>query len=205
MPSARLLIVEDDEDMLYTLRRWCSREGYEVHTASDGIEAFEKISAQAFDLVVLDLHLPRLSGDEVLSYINTKQPEAQVIILTGYGSMEAAIATLGEHRAFQFLTKPLDDFRILSEALARALAYRRRIRSERRDGPPDAPPVKWSFTPRERDVARLLTRGMKGPEIAKKLNIKPSTVRNYLNGIYEITHSKHMADAIAKLKGTNLG
>lgn len=123
----RILVVEDDEDLRLTIYDWLVLRGYAVMAAGDGLEALELIARQAFDVVLTDLKMPRCDGLHLLSAVKARDARVQVIFLTGEASMDDAIAALREGRSFDFLQKPLHDYRRLDEVIARALAHRAQL------------------------------------------------------------------------------
>jgi YesN/AraC family two-component response regulator len=89
---ARILIVEDNPDVRLTLWKMLEKEEFgEMEMAEDGVEALEKLSADHFDLCLLDLGLPRLRGEEVLRHLREKNIRTEVVVLTGEGTMENAV------------------------------------------------------------------------------------------------------------------
>lgn len=123
----RLLVVEDDEDLLFTLCDWLALKGYAVTAAQDGLEALELAAKQSFEVVVTDLKMPRCDGLHLLSVLKSRDPFVQVIFLTGEASMSDAIEALREGRSFDFLQKPLLDFQRLDAVIRRALAHRSQL------------------------------------------------------------------------------
>ncbi len=121
------MVVEDDEDLRLTLGDWLTLRGHAVLAASDGLEALETARREHFDVVVTDLKMPRCDGLHLLSALKARDPLVQVIFLTGEASLEDAIEALREGRSFDFLQKPLHDFRKLDDVIARALAHRAKL------------------------------------------------------------------------------
>lgn len=106
-----VLVVDDDKNILEILARLLSSEGYITLEAESGAEAIEIAANFMPDLVILDLRLPDYNGIDVLSQLKKMNKGVQVVILTGYGSQDAARSAM-EIGAFDFLTKPFgfDDF-----------------------------------------------------------------------------------------------
>ncbi len=123
----RILVVEDDEDLRLTIHDWLVLRGHAVMAAGDGLEALELIERQEFDIVLTDLKMPRCDGLHLLSAVKARDARVQVIFLTGEASMEDAISALREGRSFDFLQKPLHDYRRLDEVIARATAHRAQL------------------------------------------------------------------------------
>ena len=104
----RILVVDDDEFVCSSLKWLLADEGYDVEAAADGKSALGVLSRQSFDLVLTDLMMPDVDGLAVLRETKRVSPNTAVIILTGYGTLEAAMSALKEG-AYDFLTKPCDD------------------------------------------------------------------------------------------------
>lgn len=105
--TPRVLIVDDDEPVRSQLERALGAMDLEVRSASDGREAWAAIRAepQQYDLVVTDLRMPQMDGQELLQRLNQHHPEIPVAVITGHGDVDTTIAAL-RHGAFDFLTKP---------------------------------------------------------------------------------------------------
>jgi len=101
-----VLVVDDDEDLLNILAEGLRQEGHQVATASTGAEALERLEEQLFDLALLDLKLPDTSGLQVLQAVKERNPEAKVVIITGYASLETAVGAL-KGGANDYVTKPV--------------------------------------------------------------------------------------------------
>jgi len=100
-----VLVVEDDDDVRDVVRDTLSFAGFDVDTAQDGLEAIEKFQENGFDLILTDLMMPRMGGMELLKRIKQIQTDTNVIIMTGYGSIETAVDAM-KHGAADFVTKP---------------------------------------------------------------------------------------------------
>ena len=86
-----LLIVEDDPDFRETCVRWMTRKGHTVQGAANGHEALDICERRSFDVAIIDMNMPGLTGLEVLDRMKVSQPETEVIILTGQGTIESAV------------------------------------------------------------------------------------------------------------------
>lgn len=122
----RILIVDDELGVRESLRAILESE-YDVLTASSGDEALACCRREPVDLVTLDLRMPGMSGIPVLEAIKKLDPEIEVLIITGYGSFDTAVAGL-RHHAFDYLSKPFEAAhvrQVVQAALARRFAMRR--------------------------------------------------------------------------------
>jgi two-component system response regulator AtoC len=120
---ASILVVEDKGALQQMLSATLTEEGYEVDVASDGQEGISKAREKRYDLVLTDLKLPGADGIKVLSEVKEVDPEASVIVMTAFGTVESAVQAM-KIGAFDFLTKPFDTDR-LSLLIKRALENRR--------------------------------------------------------------------------------
>ena len=105
--SHRILIADDEDASRKGLKALLSKAGYEVQEAADGQEALEKAAAFRPTVVVTDLVMPRLDGLELLTALHKELPFATVILLTGHGTVETAVAAM-KQGAYDYLTKPVD-------------------------------------------------------------------------------------------------
>jgi DNA-binding NtrC family response regulator len=100
-----LLIVDDDEQLRQTLVRRFQRQGYKVRAAASGEDALALVAKDRPDVALLDLNLPGLSGLDLLACLRDGQPELEVLLLTGHGSIETAVQAM-RRGAYDYLTKP---------------------------------------------------------------------------------------------------
>ncbi|HEY9165149.1 MAG TPA: sigma-54 dependent transcriptional regulator [Candidatus Kryptonia bacterium] len=117
------LVVDDEKNVTDLLKLQLVEIGYSVDTAGDGAVAINKIQAKHYDVILLDLKMPRINGIEVLKFAKENQPDAQVIILTGYGDIKTAVDTI-KLGAFDFITKPYN-FDELLVSIKNAIEMRR--------------------------------------------------------------------------------
>ena len=123
-PSARVLIVDDEEDQRNGLASLAASWGYAVETAGDGQEALEKLASFSAHVMVTDLNMPRMDGFELLRRLSEGGESPPTIVLTAFGSMENALKTVHELGAYWFLEKPIQPS-ALKVLLARAAAQGR--------------------------------------------------------------------------------
>ncbi|MCJ7498529.1 MAG: sigma-54 dependent transcriptional regulator [candidate division Zixibacteria bacterium] len=108
-----VLIVEDEDSLRKALSQLLLNKGYEVTEVSDGNEAFSILEKNNFDLVITDLRMKIVSGEEVLKKVKENSPTTEVIIITAYGTIQSAVAAM-KAGAFDYITKPFKVEEILS-------------------------------------------------------------------------------------------
>ena len=102
-----LLIIDDEKNIREGLQANFEMQEYNVKTAASGKEGLDLISKGDIDLVITDLRMPGVSGEEVLRHGATETPGIPVIVLTGHGSIDSAVDAM-RHGAYDFLTKSLE-------------------------------------------------------------------------------------------------
>jgi CheY-like chemotaxis protein len=101
----RVLVVDDEPDIRNFVARVVRGEGFEIETASDGVEGLKLASAKPFDLVLTDLMMPNMTGDTLARHLRAGKPELPVLYLTGFSDkLFASRMILGDNEAF--LDKP---------------------------------------------------------------------------------------------------
>ncbi|HAF11356.1 MAG TPA: two-component system response regulator [Chloroflexi bacterium] len=121
MAQKTLLVADDDASIRSLLKQLLSEEGFAVLEASTGIEVVEKVKESSPDLVIMDVRMPELDGIEALSRVKATNPKTAVLIMTAFGSSNAAIRAM-ELGAFDYITKPFELDKI-SHSVKRVLDY----------------------------------------------------------------------------------
>ena len=122
MLTGNILIVDDEKGIRDGLKLFLKREGHLMFTAEDGKDALEILEKNDIDLVISDLRMPHINGDELLAFIKKDYPGVKVIILTGHGTVENAVEAM-RNGAYDFLIKPLN-LEKLGLIVKRALSQR---------------------------------------------------------------------------------
>lgn len=125
----RILVVDDDRNVRFSIRTWLRTEPYEVDEAEDGRQAISMIREHEYDAVIMDIRMPGMNGLEALRIIHGEQPHLPVIITTAYGTTETAIETM-RSGAYEYLLKPMElkeIKRVLQSALNDARMTRRAV------------------------------------------------------------------------------
>lgn len=103
--TAHILVVDDESAIRYSITKTLQRVGYQVESAASGEEALQMLGQQRYDVVLTDIRMPGISGVELLAEVKEQAPDAIVILLTGYASLDTAVESLrlGAH---DYLIKP---------------------------------------------------------------------------------------------------
>ena len=106
-PNALVLVVDDEQDIRDACERILSRVGYQVQKASRGDEALDILNKESVDIMLLDLKMPGMDGLEVLERVRKQNTDIQVIVITGYATVETAIEAM-KQGAYDFIPKPFE-------------------------------------------------------------------------------------------------
>jgi DNA-binding NtrC family response regulator len=128
MLENRILLVEDDDSLRVTQTMYLEREGFQVTAVGSGSEALQRIATDQYHAVVTDLRLDEVDGLKVLAAVKEKSPETEVILLTGFGSVDTAVEAM-KAGAYDYLTKPVDpdDLVITLKKAVERLQLRRQV------------------------------------------------------------------------------
>ena len=171
---SRLLVVDDDIQMLSALEAALRRKGHTVETASNGFVAISKLEKAPFQAIITDLRMPGMDGLELLQQVRRTRPSLPVVVLSAYGTVPTAVDAM-KAGAVDFLAKPFHSATLLA-AVRRALArdaLRRAIRHER----DDLGARYGRLTPREQEVMTLVVAGMPNKLVADRLGTSEKTVK----------------------------
>lgn len=122
MVSGTVLVVEDDDSLRRVTQLHLEKPGFATVAVSSAEEALRKLELSSFDVVLADLHLPGLSGIDLLKRIRLDYPETIVIVMTGFGTIATAVEAM-KAGAYDFVTKPLQHY-ALNELVRRAIEHR---------------------------------------------------------------------------------
>ena len=108
----KILIVDDDKSIRQTLRDILEFEKYQVEEAVDGLDCMVKVKQQKYDVVILDIKMPKMDGMDVIDKIQTLKPDLPVVMISGHGNIDTAVEAV-KKGAFDFIQKPPDLNRLL--------------------------------------------------------------------------------------------
>ena len=107
MAGEKILVVDDEKAMRNLCYQILDEEGYEVTLAEDGKEAVNKVLREDFAVAIIDIKMPGMDGMEVLRFIKKHKPHTEVIMITGYGTIETAVEAM-KLGAADYITKPFN-------------------------------------------------------------------------------------------------
>ncbi len=127
--TAHVLVVDDESAIRYSITKTLQRVGYQVDSAASGEEALEMLARQTYDVILTDIRMPGISGVELLARVRESAPEAIVILLTSYASLETAVESLrlGAH---DYLIKPSSS-QDIRDSVARGIERARNLKRRR--------------------------------------------------------------------------
>jgi DNA-binding NtrC family response regulator len=105
MPLKKILVVDDDADVRSILTKILSEKGFQTDEASSGKDAIEKATSEDFDIAILDLMMPEISGMDVLIELKKVKPKTKIIMITGFATIDNAVQSI-KKGASDYITKP---------------------------------------------------------------------------------------------------
>jgi NarL family two-component system response regulator LiaR len=210
--SIPIFLVEDNPADVALIQKLTKKAGIlnPFYVARDGQEAIDFLHRRFVEpgVVILDIHLPRVNGIEVLKETKRVDPDAVVIMLTARASLDTAIESLRHEGAFDYLEKSKDNPKELVEAIRLAIEKRMlqiethwAIQDEGRSRVIDMMKVQEAFglSTREVDVIKCVCRGDANKEIAERLFISELTVKGHLKNIYQKMSVHNRATLVSKV------
>lgn len=128
-PKARILCVDDEEVILDSFRKILVLDGYSVDTVTNGKDALGLIQTHNYDFVFTDLKMPEMSGEEVCKSVKHIRPDIDVIIITGFATVESAVACM-KYGAMDYLQKPFTEDELLNNVSTFLIKRTNRIKSK---------------------------------------------------------------------------
>jgi len=112
-----ILLVDDEENILSSLKRLLRRDGYRILTAGGGEQGLQLLAGEAVDVIVSDQRMPNMTGVEFLRQVKILYPETVRIVLSGYTELQSITDAINEGAIYKFLTKPWDDEQLRANIL----------------------------------------------------------------------------------------
>jgi DNA-binding NtrC family response regulator len=133
-PQHTVLLVDDEPAIVAALRRTLRGRGYRILGATSPLAALELMAGEKIDLIISDIDMPGMSGLDLVSRVRREHPDVVRMLLTGRGTLDAALRAINDGEVHRFLTKPWDDDElrdIVAQAIARLEELRRSQAAER--------------------------------------------------------------------------
>jgi len=127
----RIMVVDDEEGIVNSLKRVLKPEGYEVVVFTEGGRAIEYARDEKVDLVISDYRMPKMDGVAFLTEFKQSQPDAMRLILSGYTDLDALMGAINQAEIYRFISKPWHDYD-LKATISSALAHYEMLNENRR-------------------------------------------------------------------------
>jgi FixJ family two-component response regulator len=192
-PASIVFIVDDDDSLRRSLERLLRVSGYHVESFGSAAAFLARPDPGVPSCLVLDIRMPTLTGLDVQAAVNDVGRDLPIIFMTGFADVESCVLGM-KAGAADFLLKPFDEdqlLRAIADALAKS-AEAVRIRSERLE----CQRRFAGLTPRERQVFRLVVRGMLNKQIAGQLGTKEGTVKLHRANVMRKLKAQSVADLV---------
>ena len=129
-PKQTVLIVDDEINILKSMRRMFKQAGYEVFTAESGLEGLALLADESIQVILSDFRMPVMNGGEFLAQVKINRPDVVSLILSGYADFDSVLAVMNQGSAFKFLTKPWDNKVLLQEIANAFVHYETKLRQD---------------------------------------------------------------------------
>jgi two-component system response regulator FixJ len=186
-------LIDDDDAVLDSLRMALAKRGIEISCFASAEAFLERCDALAPQCIVSDVRMPGLSGIDLQHELIRRGSPVPLILITGHGDIAMAVEAV-KLGAFDFLEKPFDDQR-LADAIRAAIA-RSAVVTTRQGERAQFAARAAELSHRQRQVMRLVAKGLSNKEIAQKLEISPRTVENYRSWVMERMGAGNLAELV---------
>ncbi len=195
VPRGEIFIVDDDQAVRDALSVVFTLEGYHVTSFGEGVAFLGAAQSTTPTCVLLDVHMPGLSGLDVLKKLNAQHYGAPIFIISGQADIPMAVDAI-KHGALDFIEKPFDAETVVARVREATDAWVRRAESGSGDALAKHFPGHELLTPREREVLDQIAGGDSNKEAGRKLGISPRTIEVHRARIMEKLGAKNAADLV---------
>ncbi|RED16646.1 response regulator transcription factor [Parasphingopyxis lamellibrachiae] len=189
----KIILVDDDPAILDALGSRLELAGYAVETHEDAERFLDSADLSAADCIMLDIRMPKHDGMEVLERLQKRDPALPVVMMTGHGDVDLAVAAI-QKGAMDFLEKPFPDARLM-DVVEKAAVRRETGRDESRYRA-DLATKAEQLTPREVEVFRELVTGQPNKVIAYNLGCSPRTVEIHRARVMTKMGAQNLAEIV---------
>jgi FixJ family two-component response regulator len=200
-PAPKILVVDDEVALASNLARAVRAQGYAADLAADGTQALALLRERGYDVVVTDLCMPEIDGATLISTIRAEGLAAEVVVITGHATLEAAVDCLRKG-AVDFLVKPFE-----MEAFLRGVekALHRREEAPVRRQVWRVLEEQYGLSARQREILeRIYTTGRTNRQLASEFCVSPETVKSHIKSAYEklgVSNRFELTRLISRLGG----
>ncbi len=199
MSPFSLLLVDDEPEIVESLRRALRDDGYELMTTTSPVEAVAILEKRAVDVLISDLRMPEMSGLELVSHVKRHHPHVVRVLLTGHATLGSALQAINEGAVGRYLTKPWDN-----DELRRDIKDVVQQLSASRDAAAAAAPKRSALdgadlSPRLRETGAALMTGASEKQIASRLGLSPHTTHHYVKTLYRHFGVSSRAEFMARV------
>lgn len=127
---AKILVVDDEDDIRFALTRILRLEGYRADQAGSGVEALDMLADTDYDLMVLDMRMPEMGGTEVMQRVQQTHPDLLIIVLTGQATLDSAIAAARVENVVDYLLKPVSNDKFVETVILALQKRSERLRQQ---------------------------------------------------------------------------
>lgn len=195
--AARILIVDDEESVRLALKKTLEYDGFSVVDAEDGPTALRLAEVNDFDVILLDLKMPGMNGMDVFDALMRSGDSAEVIFLTGHGTISSAVNAL-KQGALDYLQKPWAGDDIVSK-VQYAVDVRRHKTRGLLQRAFDSLAQQYQLTNKQSEVCGYLLGGMSNAHIAARMSISAHTVKTHLKNIFAKLNIESRTEMIARI------
>ncbi len=195
MPRGEIFIVDDDPAVRDALSVVFTLEGYRVTSFGDGSSFLSAAQSTTPACILLDVHMPGMSGLDVLKKLNAQHYAAPIFIISGQADIPMAVDAI-KHGALDFIEKPFDASTVVARVGAAIEAWVERAKNGHGDIGSYQFPGHDLLTPREREVLSQIADGASNKEAGRKLGISPRTIEVHRARIMEKLGAKNAADLV---------
>jgi DNA-binding NarL/FixJ family response regulator len=196
--SKKLLLVDDDPNLILLVKDYLEFQGYEVMTAENGREALEILETQTPDMIICDVMMPEMDGYALIEKVrqDTRTNWIPFMFLSAKGQSQDRVKGLNTG-ADVYMVKPFEPEELVAQvesSLKQAKRLMRQNTVKNSDSPKIQVPQNVELTPTELKVVQLLAQGMSNKDIADKLNVSQRTIESHVSNMLNKTNLKNRTE-----------
>jgi DNA-binding NarL/FixJ family response regulator len=196
--SKKLLLVDDDPNLILLVKDYLEFQGYEVVTAENGREALEILENQTPDMIICDVMMPEMDGYALVEKVRQDSRTSWIpfMFLSAKGQSQDRVKGLNTG-ADVYMVKPFEPEELVAQvesSLKQAKRLMKQNTAKANEGPKIQVPQNVELTPTELRVVQLLAQGMANKDIAEKLNVSQRTIESHVSNMLNKTNLKNRTE-----------